>query len=300
MKVTVYMFRFRSETLVLDADARAEAPGQFVALPDGVTHYELSGPHEGDVVVLVHGFSVPYYVWDPAFDALTAAGFRALRYDLFGRGYSDRPDAVYGHDLYDRQLLGLLDALELHRPVHLLGLSMGGVIVVGFAGRHPERVRSLCLVDPAGFPFEMPFGLRLLTLPPLGEWILDRFGEKLLVSALADDFQDPPDQERFDDYQRRYRAQMKYRGFRRALLSTLRSGMLSASAAAYARVGEQTGPVMLIWGREDRTIPFEISEQVRAAIPRAEFHPIDGAGHAPHYEKPTQVNPLLIAFLRRA
>jgi len=45
----------------------------------------------GPAVALVHGFSVPYYVWDPTAPELARAGFRVLRYDLYGRGYSDRP-----------------------------------------------------------------------------------------------------------------------------------------------------------------------------------------------------------------
>jgi len=57
--------------------------------------------------------------------------------------------------------------------------------------------------------------------------------------------------------------------------------------------------VLLIWGQEDRMVPFETSEQVLAAMPQAEFHPIDDAGHIPHYEKPDVVNPLLIEFLNR-
>ena len=65
----------------LDDTARAEMPGQFVKLSDGYTHYEIAGPADRPVVVLAAGFSVPYYIWDPTFAALTAAGFRVLRYD---------------------------------------------------------------------------------------------------------------------------------------------------------------------------------------------------------------------------
>ena len=61
-------------------------------LSDGFTHYELGGPPTGHLVVLAAGFSVPYYIWDPTFSALTEAGVRVLRYDYYGRGFSDRPD----------------------------------------------------------------------------------------------------------------------------------------------------------------------------------------------------------------
>src|ERR1700733_6556337 len=65
------------ELLDLDASARARMPGQFAKLSDGYTHYDIGGPAEGNggrVVVLAAGFSVPYYIWDPTFKALTTAG----------------------------------------------------------------------------------------------------------------------------------------------------------------------------------------------------------------------------------
>ena len=89
---------------------------------------------------------------------------------------------------------------------------------------------------------------------------------------------------------------MQYQGFKRALLSTLRHGPISTMADAYRAVGKQVSPVLLIWGRDDQTMPFALNEKVRAAIPRAEFHPIADAGHAVNYEKPDIVNPLLATF----
>jgi pimeloyl-ACP methyl ester carboxylesterase len=288
-------FRFRGEPLIMDAEARSAAPGHFVELADRVTHYELAGPPEGQPVVLVHGFSVPCYIWDPTFVALVDAGFRVLRYDLYGRGYSDRPAVTYDHGLYDRQLLDLISALDVAPPVDLIGLSMGGPICVTFADRHPERVRRLCLIDPAGFSVNLSLGIRLLRVPLLGEWILDRFGERMLISSLPEDLVHP---ERFPEYVERYRTQMRYAGFKRAILSTMRHGPIGDVSDVYRRVGRQKRRALLIWGREDRTVPFSVSEQVRAAMPNVEFHAIDEAGHIPHYECPDVVNPLLVEFLR--
>ena len=58
-------------------------PGRFIRLPDGVMHYDIAGPNDAPVVVLVSGFSVPYAVWDSTFDVLARANFRVLRYDHF-------------------------------------------------------------------------------------------------------------------------------------------------------------------------------------------------------------------------
>jgi len=140
---------YDQETSTLTDAVRQTVSGSFIRLADGVVHYELAGPPNGRAVVLVHGYSVPYYIWDPTFASLVAAGHRVLRYDLYGRGYSDRPDVVYDPELYDRQLFQLLSSLGIQEPADLMGLSMGGSIAVAFAARHPERVHTLTLIDPA-------------------------------------------------------------------------------------------------------------------------------------------------------
>jgi pimeloyl-ACP methyl ester carboxylesterase len=63
--------------------------------------------------------------------------------DLYGRGYSARPDAAYDRRLFVDQIHELLAALHIERPVHLVGYSMGGSIVVSYAADHPQRVRRV-------------------------------------------------------------------------------------------------------------------------------------------------------------
>ena len=280
----------------LDAAARAAAPGDFVTLSDGVTHYQIGGgsADRATPVVLVHGFSVPFFVWDPTFAGLTAAGLPVLRYDLFGRGYSDRPRARYDIDLYDRQLVQLIRTLGLPEPVDFVGLSMGGAIAVGFADRHPALVRRLVLLDPAGLPMPGTTGPGILKVPVLGEIVMATVGKRLMVGGLTGDFHDPA---QLPELSRKYRAQMRYPGFLRALLSTIRHGPLQTMADAYERVGRDTRPVLLVWGTEDKTVPFELSETARATLPTAVFHAIHGAGHVPHLEQPDRINRLLIDFL---
>lgn len=289
-------FPYLGETKTLNDQTRAGLPGEFIQLTEGVTHYELGGPLDGQPVVLVHGFSVPYYVWDPTFEALCTAGFCALRYDLFGRGFSDRPRAAYDIDFFDRQLSELIEGLELSEPVNLVGLSMGGPIIANFAGRHPELVAKLVLVDPAGVPIDAPSIMKLMLIPGVGELCLGLFGSEALISSMTEDFFDPGDVKILQDG---YRPQMRYKGFKRALLSTMRGDVLGDSLPLYRSIGEGDLPVMLIWGREDRTTPFAHSQLVCDAIPQIQYHPIDNAGHIPHYERPEVVNPILIEFLRK-
>jgi pimeloyl-ACP methyl ester carboxylesterase len=282
------------ETAELNDTARRGTTGSYVQLPDGVTHYELAGPEGGRTIVLIHGFSVPYYVWDPTFDGLVKAGFRVLRYDLYGRGYSDRPDEKYGVELYDRQLLNLLTALKIQGPVDVAGVSMGGPIAVIFSARHPEKVRTISLFDPAYFTGgPIPWQLRT---PVVGEYIMDAVLGPKLSDSQRDDFVHP---ERYPDYFPRYAVQMRYRGFRRALLSSVRYFFHHDDGPEYRQVGQSHKPVLLIWGREDKDVPFEVSRQVLDSIPQAKFHPIDDAAHVPFYEHPEVVNPLLIEFLQK-
>ena len=294
-----FYIHFDQETLTLDDAARhgAEARafgGSYVRLPLGVTHYELAGPEDAQTVVLVHGFSVPYFIWDPAFDALKAAGFRVLRYDLLGRGWSDRPEARYDPALFDDQLTQLLSALKIHLPVDIACLSMGGPITANFAARHPENVRKLVFFDPA-YSKERTPPWQIRT-PFFGEFVMDVQIAPGMASSQREDFVHP---ERYPEYFPKYATQMHYKGFRRAILSTIRNFLSQDNTGAYAQVGKSGKPVMLVWGRADITVPFAVSDEVRRAIPQAEFHAIDDAAHVPFYEHPEIVNPLLIEFLKR-
>lgn len=285
------------ETKRLDDGSRSSAGGSFIPLTDGVTHYELSNPGSEQTVVLVHGFSVPYFIFDPTFDFLAQNGFRALRYDLFGRGFSDRPRARYNIDIFIRQLLDLLDTLRFSRPVNLIGLSMGGPITATFTARHPERVQSLTLIDPAGVrPVSLTPTLKAMKLPGIAEAVFGLVGSESLLKSAAKDFFDPEMVGMFLD---RYKVQMQYKGFKRAILSSVRNGMLGSFMESYKSVGKMDKPVSIFWGRNDMTVPFEQSGDLRAAMPNAEFHVIEDCGHIPHYEKPDEFNPVLLEFLKR-
>ncbi len=264
---------------------------------DGSVHYELAGPADAPSVVFVCGLSTPYFIWDFNIPALTAAGYRTLRYDLYGRGFSDRPTAVdYDADLFDRQLGELIERLNLRTPVTLAGVSMGGAISVIFAQRHPERVNGLILIDPAGFPLPLPFAAKLAKLPGVGEYLMRLLGDRTIRSGMAANFHDPS---LVPDFSRKFEVQLAYAGFQSAQLSTLRHMPLQSLAASYRTVGASGIPVLLIWGRADTVIPFSTSENVKAAIPQAQLLAVENAAHTPNYERPAVVNPAIVEFLGR-
>jgi 3-oxoadipate enol-lactonase len=111
-------------------------------------YYERSGA--GAPVVLAHGFTLDQRMWDPQWDALTDR-FDVVRYDARGYGQSSLPDGAFRRV---DDLRALLDFFGFERT-HLVGLSMGGGLVLDFVLTHPERVRSIALVDAplGGFPW---------------------------------------------------------------------------------------------------------------------------------------------------
>jgi pimeloyl-ACP methyl ester carboxylesterase len=287
---------FNEESKTLDDNIRQGLPGQFIKLSDGYVHYELSGPDDGPVVVLIHGISTPYFIWDDAQSALTKAGFRVLRYDLYGRGFSDRPNVTYDEQLFDRQLLELLSALKIREPADLVGSSLGGAIAVIFAARHPEKARKLLLIAPAGYPVNLPLAGRVVHLPVVGDYLTYAFGNPIMLRGFKNYFSKL---DKLSAFSEKYRQQTQYCGFKRAILSTLRNFNLDDQKKAYEAVGKQGRQVMLIWGREDKIIPFSNNEMIRAVIRDVDFHAIDAAGHLPHYEAPEKVNPLTVEFMKR-
>jgi len=209
--------RSDQEKLTMDDRARSHTSGNFVKLSQGVTHYQLGGPEGGIPLLLVPGFSTPYNVWDPTYDGLTAAGHRVLRYELFGRGFSDRPPGPYDGPFFDHQIQDLLDALAIPR-VDIAGLSMGGPIAATFANRHPERVRRVLLFDPGFWTgIALPYGL---SLPILGSYNMAVAVAPSLPKSQWKDFEHP---DHYPHYLDPYLDQMRYHGFRHAILSTLRN-----------------------------------------------------------------------------
>lgn len=280
-----------AEQYRISDEVRNHALGSFVDLEDGKVRYELVGDDTAQTVVLVHGFSVPAYVWGPTFRDLSAAGFRVLRFDLFGRGLSDRPRERYNREFYVRHVRELLDSLRITQPVTLAGLSMGGAVVAAFSAEHPDRVENVILVDPVTKPSDAA----PLTWPFVGNWIAHTSWLHEAPERQLEDFYRP---ERFSSWPEFYREQMIFRGFGRSLLSTLRHFMSRDPMPDYQTLAGQHKPVLLIWGEHDRTTPVADSERLREVL-NPEFFLVPEAGHLPHYERADLVSPKIIEFLKK-
>ena len=241
----------------LDAQTRASLGGSFVRLTDGVVHYELSGPRDGRVVVLVHGGGLATLdAWTPLKRFMNR---RVLRYDLYGQGRSDRPHVAYDPDLFDRQLDQLLARLGISGEIDLVGHSMGGLIAATYAARHPERIGSLTLIAPAGVETRMHWTVKMVQIPIVGEYMFRVFGRRMAASCHG-----------------QYELEcLEFEGSRRALLSQLRN-MPWSDADVFAQLGEQDFPVIALFGKRDKTVPLSAS----AKLENVEIHQLEFATHS--------------------
>lgn len=287
---------FENDSVTAAGASVESATGSFTRLDAGFVHYEQAGDTAARTVLLVHGFSVPFYVWDRTVSALHEAGFRTLRFDLYGRGWSDRPRVRYDLDLFVSQIDQLLEELDITVPIDIIALSYGGPISATFTSANSSRVRRVCIVGPqmARVRNEDIFPMNV---PGLGELVMHLYLVPFGLPELQlGDFAQP---ERFPDWPVRYREPMRIPGFGRAILSSTRYLPKIDATAAYERLVETGKPVLFIWGEQDRNISLEDVEKVAAMSPDIELHQISGAGHLVHYEFAEIVNPLITEFLLR-
>ncbi|HVW97385.1 MAG TPA: alpha/beta hydrolase [Mucilaginibacter sp.] len=268
-----------------DAERKGTS-GEYIKLSQGVTHYQIAGPDTGKTVILVHGFSVPYYIWDGTFAYLAAQGFRVLRYDQYGRGFSDRPDVNYTRELYQTQITDLISQLKLKTPVTLIGVSFGGGITTDFTCKHPELVGKVVLIDPV-YPWKKPSAPEFYT-----DYEEATGGQERADGQLAD-FKYP---ERHPQWVSKYLVQMHYKGFRHALVST-RYHYNYNGRRDNTCLNAAGKKVLLIWGKDDHTVPFTYSDSVRSVL-KAEFFPVDDAAHLPYIEQADTVNKRISNFLK--
>ena len=283
------------ERRILDDAARAEAPGKFIRLADGVTHYEVAGPDTGRVVLFASAFSVPAFVSDPLFQALADSGFRVIRFDYFGRGWSDRPNVEYDQWLFVRQMAGLLDSLGVSMPVTLVSVSYGAAMITSFADRYPGRVRALVYLDPV-FNNRRPLQPQERSRLAWDYHMVLRGGSNEMAEGQLYDFLYP---DRHPEWVARYRVQQQFKGTREAWRRT-RAAIAAApdQLEQLRRVGSSPRPVLVIWGRQDPVAPFSESPGIMSALPRGTLVPIDSAGHMSHADQPAAVTAAVVRALR--
>jgi pimeloyl-ACP methyl ester carboxylesterase len=264
--------------------------GRLITTAAGTTYAEYLPGDRPETFVFVHGFSIPSGVWEKNFYFLSRCGYGVLRYDLFGRGFSRTPARTHTLALYAAQLAELLAALHPPGPAVFVGLSMGGAIVNRFRADQPAAVSGLCLIAP--IVRQALSGLNgWLRLPGIGEFTL-RFLARRIIKTNID--RNMPVGAGDPDFRAAWLAQADEPAFRAALLSSARHLVSRPETYAYRPLGR----ACLIWGESDPVMPFRFAEIVRRALGSCEFHPLAGVGHAAPWERPDEVNRILLEFMR--
>jgi len=281
----------------LNDETRKNVTGSFINLSGGVVHYEFKGPAKGEVVVLVHGNAAPYFSWDKNVKALTDAGFRVLRYDLFGFGYSDRPDVKYTREFYNNQLVELLEKLNIKEPFNLAGTSQGGSIAVFYTAHNPSKVKRLALLSPFINILPMKALLAVFKTPVIGDYLASIALDRNNITYPAKVFADKKNIT--GEFLSQYRSQLYYKGFKQARLGNFRGDNLNDFTAEYEAVAKSKIPVLLTWGNSDKVILNDSIQNIKNAMPEVNYHEIKGGGHLVHYENPELVNSTIVSFFKK-
>lgn len=245
----------------------------------------------GEPLVLLHGFGADKDTWPPLARLLTRH-FHVYAPDLPGFGESTRdPAAAYGFAEQAERVEAFAQAVGLARPFHLAGNSMGGGIAGVYAARHPDRVKTLWLIAPAGVSTARPSELvrRIMA------------GENPLIVTRAEDFDaliallfvTPPWIPPLVG-PALARARMAHQEFDRKVFGDLQF-------RAFALEAELRGspvPTLIAWGERDRLLDVSGAAILAGVMPRATVSILPNVGHVPMIEAPRATAERYLEFQR--
>lgn len=280
----------------LDDAARSRSRGCYVALSDGVTQYELAGPEQGELIVLIGGLTVPLYYWDGLAHELHTRNFRTLAFAAYGRGQSDRVRGAYDEALFVRQLRELLDKLAVTAPYHLVGTSMGALVAMVHASGQPNTIASLTLTCPAGLSRRSAWLYQVLQSDRFADFAGRRYGRGLFERHLASETREIRDPARARALDEMVRDAYQFEGSIYALIETLACFPLHGRSQLYRRTGDLARPTMLVWGADDKVTEASGMETARALLRPRECRLIEGCGHMVPFERPHDLADQIASF----
>ncbi|MFD6224372.1 alpha/beta fold hydrolase [Nocardia asteroides] len=289
-------FVVRGETRHLDQHTRAELRGGFLQCSAGITHYEMTGPEGGEVVVCAGSLTTPLFYWDQLVGQLHSRGFRTLTYSPYGRGYSDRVQATYDEALLVGQLADLTQLLGLAEPFHLVGASMGALVAMAFTQQYTSRISTLTLAGPAGLQPVPSFAV-VLRNETAGTFLAKTLGSKMLDRHLSHNVRDP---ERSAALTAMVRDSYQFEGSIYALSATIADFPLGDRQALYRHTGRLPIPKLLLWGDEDAVTPITSFDEVTALLAPTESHIVSPCGHMVPFEYPAEMGLRFHAFVDAA
>jgi pimeloyl-ACP methyl ester carboxylesterase len=260
--------------------------------------YRDSG--SGETVLLIHGMAGSSDTWRAVIPQL-AKKYRVVAPDLLGHGQSDKPRGDYSLGAFAVWLRDLLDELGITRAT-IVGQSLGGGVAMQFVYQHPDYCQRLVLISSGGLGPDVGWTLRLLSAPG-AELILPLIAPQLALTAgnklrswfMAVGIQSPRGGEIWSAY-----SSLADSPTRQAFLRTLRSVVdhrgQAVSALNRLHVASEL-PIMAIWGDRDQIIPVAHAYAAHDARPESRLEVLEGVGHFPQVERPTDVVDLIDDFI---
>lgn len=245
------------------------------------------------LAVLVHGVGARADRWIHNVDALAAAGYRVVAFDLPGHGLADKAsDGTYTVPAFADLVDAVIDRYEAP-DAHLVGTSLGGHVVGVAAARRPERVRSLTLVGTVGM---VPLGedRRAATGGRLGaatrDGVVRKFGVLVHDQSLVT-----------EDWIREEILVNSSPGAAEALRAM---GSYFTHHLDDDVVGPQLGelcsagrfPVLIVWGEEEIAFPLAMGLDAWRVVAGSSLVTLAATAHAPYLERPDAFNAVLTDF----
>src|SRR3954468_9682230 len=263
-------------------------------------HFVEAG--EGEPVVMLHGWPQHWYVWRHVIPLL-APRWRVICPDLRGFGWTDVPASGYDRETMARDVLALLDALELDR-VRLVGDGLGGWIGFLLSLNQPERVDRFVALNifppwPSRNPRDLLKLWRLayqvpLALPQLGRRVVEGGAARLVLNSASDAFT-PEQVEVFTSRLKGDRARASEQLYRTFLLREA----VPVAAGRYAGSALQV-PTLLVVGERDAVISTRVVREQSDRIDALEVELVPDAGHFIVDERPELVADRVSSFFAAA
>jgi pimeloyl-ACP methyl ester carboxylesterase len=253
--------------------------------------YRESGPADGPVALMLHGYPESSYMWEGVMPVVADAGWRAVAPDLAGFGDSP-PDPPGTWERHVEQIERFRSELGIERCVPVVH-DWGGLIGLWWACEHADAVEALAISSTGFFPDGKWSGMaKALQEPGTGEQLVDSLDRDGFAGVLRQQCPRMSD-EAIDEYWKAYGDEERRRG----QLELYRSGDFSKlERFDLAALGV---PVLLVWGEDDEFAPLAGAHRFERELPATELVVVEGARHFVWEDAPDDCGAALTGFLAR-